>query len=124
MASDNVKAVYANRLNVGQSTHALRRNARVQKLAAHKTIPAKRKGTEIVEKADADLRQYEQEIGNDDASNSRPADTADQPQGPVADQSPGAEAPAGNGAADSDAGKDAEPLIEKIKRAAKGKKRG
>lgn len=123
MASPNVKAVYANRLNVGQSTHALRRNARVQKLAAHKTIPTKRKGTEIVEKADAEQRQYEQEIGNDDASNAGPADAARAEKGPDAAEGRGPET-AGAEAASADAGKDAEPLIDKIKRAVKGKRRG
>lgn len=125
MASSNVKAVYTNRLHAGHQADIARRNARKQKIAALKTIPRKRPGSEVVAKADADQKQYDRETGDDDATHTQPADVADQPQGPDASaQRPGAEAPASDGPADGDAGKDAEPLIAKIKRAVKGKKHG
>lgn len=72
MASENVNAVYANRANRGKAT--VLRKVRLKRIEAHRTIPVDRRAPAVVEKADADLKQQQVEMGeaNDDQSNVPP----------------------------------------------------
>lgn len=134
MASSNVKAAYAQRSNAGQSTHELRKNGRLKKLEAHATVPRDHRAPGVVAKADEDLRQQEQEMGDDVANDAGQADGAGSPQdsqalasGPGSGDAGQADVPVSEPSAP---GPDAESLISKAAgklfggKKSKGKVRG
>lgn len=114
MASANVKAAYNQRSNAGQSTHELRKNGRLKKLEAHATVPRDHRAPGVVKKADEDLRQQEQEMGDDVSNDAGSAGAAGSPQD--SDASSGPRSDAADAQADGPAGEpsapgpDAEPL--------------
>lgn len=95
LASPNVRATYdsVHGPKKGISMAAVRRNRRLKKLEAYGTIPHDNRAPTVVQKADADLAQQEQEMGNgDDATSSgqldAPSNQADR-GGPSASGSDG-----------------------------------
>jgi hypothetical protein len=73
MASDNVKAAYAQRLNVtpADKRKALRRKSRMKVLEAHRTVPRDSRAPTVVDKADADLAAQQKELGNDQSNDAQ-----------------------------------------------------